>query len=228
MVMSIIVLDICRKGYTSQEYSNCGGIDFVNKNTQNKPTKMIFISLYPDVKIEADKNYAKNILIQKINSLKNAKYIVIACHTLSSCILDLLLKNNDLLNETKVFEPIIPMCIHIQKKKYKNILILSTPLTARIRWHARILTSKVKYITFDALPTHIDHNNVSSIHKDLERLSAHQHFLRTCDCVVLGCTHFNVIKKTISKYLHQNNFTGKILDSNLILHNYLKTKNLLL
>ena len=75
-------------------------------------------------------------------------------------------------------------------------------------------------MTFDLLPSDIDNNNINNIHNTLERLSSLKQFLSICDCVVLGCTHFNVIKNTISKYLKQNNFTGKILDSNYILYLY--------
>ena len=85
---------------------------------------------------------------------------------------------------------------------------------------ARILKSNVRYLTFDLLPSEIENNNINNIHNTLIRLSSVKHFLSICDCVVLGCTHFNVIKNTISKYLKQNNFSGKILDSNSILYKY--------
>jgi glutamate racemase len=113
------------------------------------------------------------------------------------------------------------LSIH-QKKKYQTILILSTSLTARIRWHARILKLNIKYMTFDLLPFDIDNNNLNNIHKTLEKLSIHKHFLPICDCVVLGCTHFNVIKNNISECLKRNNFTGEMIDSNYVLSEYFK------
>ena len=221
--MNIIILDICKKGNNCNPYNNCGGM-YLIKNYQSKSIKMDFISLFPEIPIGANKEYTRNNLLKKINNFRNIKYIIIACHTASSCILDILINNNHLINNIKIFEPIIPMCIYIKHQKYQNILILSTSLTARIRWHARILKSNVRYLTFDLLPSEIENNNINNIHNTLIRLSSVKHFLSICDCVVLGCTHFNVIKNTISKYLKQNNFTGKILDSNSILYKYLKKK----
>lgn len=220
--MNIIVLDICEKSLHFKDYNNCGGFNFMKQNHKNNVMEMNFISLYPKITIETTKNYTKNILLKIINNFKNTKYIVIACHTASSCILDILISSNHLINNIKIFEPIIPMCKYIQKKKYQNILILSTSLTSRIRWHARILKKNVKYMTFDLLPSDIDNNNLNNIDKNLERLSIHKKFLSICDCVVLGCTHFNVIKETICKYLQKYNFSGEILDSNSILYKHVK------
>ena len=223
--MNIIVLDICKQGNHSKPYNNCGGMDLIKKNCQNNLIKMEFISLFPEIFIGANKEYTRINLLKKISNFKNTKYIIIACHTASSCILDILLNNNHLINNIKIFEPIVPMCQYIQSKNYKNILILSTSLTSRIGWHARILKLNVKYITFDSLPSEIDNNNVNNINI-IERLSSEKQFLSNCDCVVLGCTHFNVIKKTISRYLQKYNFTGELLDSNYILYKYFnKQKN---
>ena len=217
--MNIIVLDICKEGNNSNPYNNCGGINLI-KNYQSNSIKMDFISLFPKIPIGANKEYTRNNLLNTINNLQNIKYIIIACHTASSSILDILINNNHLINNIKIFEPIIPMCKYIQSKNYQTILILSTSLTSRIRWHARILKLNVKYITFNLLPSDIDNDNFNNINNTLKRLSYHKHFLSICDCVVLGCTHFNVIKNTISKYLQKYNFTGELLDSNFILYKY--------
>lgn len=217
--MNIIVLDICKKGNNFKPYHNCGGMNLIKKYQSNS-IKMEFISLFPEIPIGANKEYTRNNLLKTINNFQNIKYIIIACHTASSSILDILINNDHLINNIKIFEPIIPMCIYIKHKKYQNILILSTSLTARIRWHARILKSNVKYMTFNSLPYDIDNNNINNIHNTLERLSSVKDFLSICDCVVLGCTHFNVIKDTICKYLQKYNFSGQILDSNSILYRH--------
>ena len=196
-------------------------MDFIQKNTDGEH-EIIFLTTCPFIRVGHLKNCIRDKLLRVITSFRNRKYLIIACHTLSSTILDLVLRHNNLLNGMKVFEPILPACMHIQKKKYKNILILSTAVTARVRWHARFLASNVTYITFDQLHAAIDNNDVNGIEKELKRLSARQNFISTCDCVLLGCTHFNIIKKTISKHLCQNHFKGTIVDSNRILKNYVK------
>ena len=223
--MTIIVLDICEKDSHVNKYNNCGGVNFIKKIQKTNSMKIKFISLYPEIpNPTTNKSNTRSCLLKKIDSFQNTKYIVIACHTASSCILDLLINNNNLINNIKIFEPIIPMCIYINQKKYQNILILSTPLTGKIRWHARILQCRVKYMMFDSLHTYIENGDSNNINRTLERLSTHKHFIPICDCVVLGCTHYNIIKNNISNYLKQNNFTGKILDSNYVLYKYLKNK----
>ena len=116
------------------------------------------------------------------------------------------------------------MCLYIKEKKYKNILILSTPLTEKIRWHHRLLDSnniKVKYITFPLLAKQLENNN--NFDESIYRLKIQQDYIKKCDCVVLGCTHYNTIKDEILNELKTKyNFKGVILDSNDILLDYYK------
>ena len=174
---------------------------------------------------EYNKEDVRKYLLQKINNISktNPHFIIIACHSASSCILDILIKNNFVINNINIFEPILPMCFYIKDKKYKNILILSTTLTEKIRWHYRLLNSndiKVKYITFPLLPKIIE-NKGKDFKKSFNRLINKKDFLKNCDCVVLDCTHFNIIKGLISKELKTKyNFNGIVLDSNEILLKY--------
>ena len=119
------------------------------------------------------------------------------------------------------------MCLYIKEKKYKNILILSTPLTEKIRWHHRLLDStniKIKYITFPLLAKQIENHN--NFDESIGRLKIQQDYIKKCDCVVLGCTHYNTIKDEILNELKTKyNFKGVILDSNDILLDYYKTNS---
>jgi glutamate racemase len=113
------------------------------------------------------------------------------------------------------------MCKYIKEKKYKNILILSTPLTEKIRWHYRLLVSpnrNIRYITFPLLAKQIEDN--SNYNNSLIRLKKQHEFIKKCDCVVLGCTHYNIIKDDILDELVKYNFNGVIVDSNEILVKY--------
>ena len=58
--------------------------------------------------------------------------------------------------------------------------------------------------------------------KSLDRLQKEKEIIKRCDCIVLGCTHYNIIKDVISRELRDNkyNFKGVILDSNEILANF--------
>lgn len=129
--METIVIDICEKGCNSNPYNNCGGQNFIKQNQENNEIEMKFISLFPEILISSDENHVRNTLLKIINQFQNTKNVIIACHTASSCILDIIIKNNHLINNIKIFEPIIPMCLYIKQQKYQNILILSTSLTEK-------------------------------------------------------------------------------------------------
>ena len=216
--MKVIVMD-----------SGVGGKDFINKLNKVIEIKSQFVKLFYHMVSTYSKNYVREHLLKIINdhSSKNIKPIIIACHSASSCILDILMKNNFILNNITIYEPIIPMCLYIKEKKYKNILILSTPLTEKIRWHHRFLHSsntKVKYITFPLLAKQLEHH--TNYDDSIDRLKKQQDFIKKCDCVVLGCTHYNTIKDEIIHELKTKyNFKGVVLNSNDILLNYYKNNS---
>ena len=93
-------------------------MDFIQKNTDGEH-EIIFLTTCPFIRVGHLKNCIRDKLLRVITSFRNRKYLIIACHTLSSTILDLVLRHNNLLNGMKVFEPIVPACMHIQKKNTK-------------------------------------------------------------------------------------------------------------
>ena len=214
--MKIIVID-----------SGFGGKDFIKKAkdfiNKSKNIKYKFLIPFDKMVSTYNKDFVRNNLLSILNdfSYKKINSIIIACHSASSCILDILIENNFVINNIHIFEPIIPMCKYIKEKKYKNILILSTPLTEKIRWHYRLLVSpnrNIKYITFPLLAKQIEDN--SNYNNSLARLKKQHEFIKKCDCVVLGCTHYNIIKDDILDELVKYNFNGVIVDSNEILVKY--------
>jgi glutamate racemase len=218
--MKIIVID-----------SGLGGKDFINKfknftNLKNINSRCKLVIPFDKMVSSYNKDFVRNNLLSILYndfSCKKVVSIIIACHSASSCILDILNDNNFTINNIKIFEPITPMCQYIKEKKYKNILILSTPLTEKIRWHYRLLKSpnrNIKYITFPLLAKQIEDN--TNYNNSLARLKKHHEFIKKCDCVILGCTHYNIIKDDILDELVKYNFNGVILDSNEILLKYYK------
>ncbi len=212
--MNVIIID-----------SGLGGKDFIKKLKKNTKLKTHFVKPFDNMVSLYNKEYVRNNLLQLLNTFSKKKIhsIIIACHSASSCILDILINNDFIINDIKIYEPIFPMCLYIQKKKFKNIIILSTPLTQKIKWHYRLLNSNninIKYITFPLLAHQIENH-----HKDfsvsIDRLKKQKNFFNICDCVVLGCTHYNIIKNIIFDELkNKYDFKGVILDSNDILLNY--------
>jgi glutamate racemase len=96
----------------------------------------------------------------------------------------------------------------------------------RTRWHYRLLKSNrrvIKYLTFPELATKLELGR--SYNKSLDRLQKQKEFMKKCDCVVLGCAHYNTIKDVISQELTSKyNFKGVVLDSNEILANFFVLK----
>lgn len=205
-----------------------GGYDFIRKLKKNITIPVQFIKLFNKLVSDYNKDYVRKNLLQILNNLsdKNPRFIIIACHSASSCILDILIKKNFIINNISIYEPILPMCFYIKEKKYKNILILSTTLTEKIRWHYRLLNSndiQIKYITFPFLAKSIENHSEEEINDSIDRLIKKKDFLKICDCVVLGCTHYNTIKNLISNELKiKYKFNGVVLDSNEILLKYFK------
>ena len=203
--------------------SGLGGKDYIKKfkNLVSTDIECEFVKPFENMITTYDKKYVRNNIINLLStySYKNIHSIIIACHSISSCILDILIEKNFIINKIHIYEPIIPMCLYIKQNKKYNILILSTPLTHKIRWHYRLLKSNninIRYVSFPVLAKEIEEN--TSYNKSLDRLKIQEEFIEKCDCVVLGCTHYNIIKDAISHQLQMEyNFDGVILDSNEIL-----------
>jgi glutamate racemase len=213
--MKIIVMD-----------SGVGGKDFMKKL---RGYKCEFVKPHDSVVTGDDKKiYVRDNIMKRLLSYSHTsvRSIIIACHSISSCILDILIENNFMINKIPIYEPIVPMCLYIQNTyKNKNILVLSTPLTQRMRWHYRLLKSDrlvIKYLTFPTLAKELELG--WNYNKSMDRLKRQKEFIEKCDCVVLGCTHYNTIKDVISQELRiKYNFKGVVLDSNEILANFFVT-----
>ena len=206
--------------------SGKGGLNLKKKINKNRDVS--FHKLFPELDKEMltwKKKYIRKGLLKILNDYnsKIVKNIIIACHSASSTIMDILMKNYYRINNIKIYEPIVPTCMYIKKKNYKNILILSTPITEKLKWHYKLLKKKgvnIKYISITYLAYKIDDG--VNIMKYLKKIKTKEKFIEKCDCVVLGCTHYNVIKKEISSELKKYKFKGEIIDTNEILYKYFK------
>jgi len=212
--MKIIIID-----------TGLGGKDFITKlRKEYRNIECEFVKPFADIIGNETKAFIRDTIMALLYtySYKNIHSIIIACHSISSCILDILIHNKFIINGIRIYEPIIPMCLYIKQKKYKNILILATPLTYRIRWHYRILKTKrnqINNLPFPLLAKELETH--TSYSKSLDKLKKQKDFIEICDCVVLGCTHYNIIKNEITDELRYNyNFKGVVLDSNQILLKY--------
>ena len=149
---------------------------------------------------------------------KNGIYIiVIACHTAFSSIYGDILNNKKYLRNINIYEPILPVCRIILKKKLRNVTILSTKLTKRLKVHEKILKFKCNYIESENLAKYIDDKlDTTNCITNLLNIDATK-----IDCFVLGCTHYSLVEDKIRKILKKRGFKGLILNSNKILIQYI-------
>ncbi len=155
-------------------------------------------------------NIVKNIVEYLIK--EDVKLIVIACNTATTkCISKL--RNN---YKDMIFVGTEPAIKVACDNNFKNILVMATPATiASERTHELILNNKKEFenitlLPCDGLANAIEINNQSKIdellHKHLDKYKSDN-----IDTVVLGCTHYPLIKDKISKYFKN----AKLIDGNI-------------
>ena len=213
--MRVIVMD-----------TGSGGLDFITEAERNIPVLFEFIPLAFDTNSDPKKLIKKKEIEILTEYTDKADCIVLACHSASSCIFECLLKKSFRLNHIPIYEPFLPTCEFVDEKDYKNILVLCTPVTRKMKWHSRLLQSEkrnVEYLALPELADQIDDTNSTDLSKSLKRFEQKKDFLGNCDCVILGCTHYNTMIGEISKLLRNRyHFRGRILNSNKILLRYFK------
>ena len=182
--------------------------------------------LLPDVKIEylADtKNFpygAKpvkvlhKILSGNIQSMieNGAKIIVLACNSATVSSVKYLRNKFDL--------PIIGVVPAIkpaaEATKTKKIAIFATPITSKSAYQQKLIDQycqgmTVYKIPFKDLAQEIETQNMPAAKKDIENIWQ-KYKDKNIDTIVLGCTHYTLIKPDIQKIIGGN---IKLIDSNL-------------
>ena len=150
---------------------------------------------------------------------RDIKIIVIACNTATTNCIDYLRnKYKDIIFIGT--EPAIKVACD---KNYKNILVLATPTTiASERTHELVNNNKKDYENFYLVPCNglanaIERNDIIKIDKLLnEILTPYQH--KKIDAIVLGCTHYPLIKNKIQSYFKN----AQLMDGNKGVANQVK------
>ena len=165
------------------------------------------------------RDYTLKILI---TNLKNYELCIIMCISASSSIFDILIKNNFIIANTLIIEPIIPMCLYIKKHNFKTLLILSTRLTHKIGWISRLLNGpsfNIAYATLNLVENEL--TNSVKILEALSKLIKYKAFIAKCDGIVIGCSSYSLIKPIIAQeFKSKYNFNGALLDSSVITFDY--------
>ena len=129
--------------------------------------------------------YANNII--NFFESKNVDLIIIACGTLSS--------NKEYLKSNKrIIDIISPLKNKLDN--YKEISIIATPLSIKTNAFKNYINTKLNLISCPKLVPIIEGNDYNELDSTLEEyLSSTQE----SDALILGCTHYPIIKKYIEK-----------------------------
>ena len=165
----------------------------------------------------------KKIVFNNVIKLrkKGCKIIVLACNTATAiCIDELRTTFNDL-----IFVGAEPAIKTACNATYKNILVLGTPLTVRSKrvnsLVERYKQEKQNVILYACknLANIVEKRNILEIEKKKKKIKKE---LNCCyDCIVLGCTHYCLIKEEIKKILG----IDAVIDGNKGIANRIKKLN---
>jgi len=178
-VGGLTVLNNLVKKYPNNEYIYFGDI-------KNNP--------YGNKTVEELEKLASKIIEFLIN--KKVDMIVIACGTVSSN-LGSVLKNK---YNVKIVDIISPVIEYINSSNYNKIGVIATDATAKSKAFNNI-NKDIKLVGCKEFVPIIESNNYENLDTYID---LYLKDLKDRDLVVLGCTHYPIIKNRISKYLGNN------------------------
>ena len=152
----------------------------------------------------------KNIVEYFIS--KNVKLIVIACNTATTRLISILRKNYS----NMIFVGTEPAIKVACDKNYKNTLVLGTPSTIKSNRTKELVHKNIKdnqniyLVSCEGLANAIENRNNPLIKELLDKY-LNPYIDKNIDSIVLGCTHYPIIKDKIQKYFKNI----KIFDGNI-------------
>ena len=133
---------------------------------------------------------------------KNVDLIIIACGTVSS---NIYINLKDKYN-IPIIDIITPTINYLNNSNYKKIGVLATQGTTNTKIFSNNINKDVKEIACPNFVPLIENNDFSNLNNYIEVCLNE---LKDRDIIVLGCTHYPIIKDRISNYL---NDSIKLLD----------------
>lgn len=141
---------------------------------------------------------------------KSVDIIVIACGTVSSNIGDLLKNKYNI----KILDIVSPTIDYINKSKYNKIGVIATNATINSKVFSKNIHKEVKEVACTEFVPIIESSNIDNLNY---YISYYLKDLRDRDLIVLGCTHYPIIKNKINDYLKNDvkllNMAECILDN---------------
>lgn len=153
---------------------------------------------------------------------KKVNIIVIACGTVSANLYDVLKKEV----EVPIYSVISELPKYIEDKGYKNTLVLATKATINSHIFKNKLKNNVTEVACPKLVPIIEQNRIEDLDSALDEYITDTNNI---DSLILGCTHYGLIKENIKRKIGDNVDIidlGEILASNIELKDSIKSIDL--
>ena len=178
--------------------SGIGGLTVLNKLIEKYPNNEYIY--YGDTKnipygnksIEQLKELSSNIINFLIE--KKVDLIVIACGTVSSNLSDYLKQKYNI----KIIDIISPVINYLNNCDYNKIGVIATQSTINSNIFNNI-NKDIKQVACPKLVPLIENNNINELKKTFDEYLID---LYDRDLIVLGCTHYPIIKDYINEYFN--------------------------
>ena len=147
---------------------------------------------YGDKSIEELKILSTNIIDFLLE--KQVDMIVIACGTISSNLSNYLKEKYNI----KIIDIISPVINYLNNSNYKKIGVIATKATINSRIFSKNLNKEVNEVACPKFVPLIESNNIIELKSCFDM---YLNNLKDSDLIVLGCTHYPLIKNYIVEYL---------------------------
>jgi len=120
--------------------------------------------------------------------------IVIACGTISSNLSNYLKEKYNV----KIIDIVSPVINYLNNSNYEKIGVIATQATINSKIFSRNINKDIKEVACPMFVPIIENNNLSELENSL---NLYLNYLKDRNIIVLGCTHYPIIKDEINKYL---------------------------
>jgi glutamate racemase len=139
--------------------------------------------------------YSKNIIENLLN--KKVDIIIIACGTVSANLYDRLKEETSV----PIYSVISELPKYLEEKKYKKTLVLATNASIKSHVFSQKIKNEVIEVACPKLVPIIESKNYNELDNDLDEYLKETDGI---DSLVLGCTHYPIVKDQIKKKIKNN------------------------
>lgn len=149
---------------------------------------------YGNKTIEELKNLSTNIIDFLLT--KKVDLIIIACGTISSNLSNYLKDNYNI----PIIDIISPTIEYLNNSHFNKIGVIATEATINSKIFSTNINKEIKEVACPMFVPLIENNNLDEIDNYINEYLKE---LKDKEVIVLGCTHYPIIKENINKYFHK-------------------------